>query len=129
MEGALATAGLGVEAVDAVLASANGSLDGDLQEALALAQVFGARLPEVPVAALKGSLGEALGASGALLAAALVAALETRRLPGTRGLERLEEGWPPLAWSGEARELRLRVGLIHASSADGQHYALVIAES
>nr|HRC84289.1 hypothetical protein [Thermoanaerobaculia bacterium] len=64
-----------------------------------------------------------------LLAAALVAALETRRLPGTRGLERLEEGWPPLAWSGEARELRLRVGLIHASSADGQHYALVIAES
>ncbi|MBI3940608.1 MAG: hypothetical protein HY315_07210, partial [Acidobacteria bacterium] len=68
IEEALRSSGIGPEAVGMVVASAGGSRAGDRMEARALANIFGARLAEIPVCAPKAAFGEALGASGALLA-------------------------------------------------------------
>ncbi|MBI3947934.1 MAG: hypothetical protein HY321_18600 [Armatimonadetes bacterium] len=85
MRAALADAGGGPGEVDAVFAAANGSPEGDAAEAGALESVFGGRW--IPVVALKAMVGETLGASGALAAAAAVHALEEGLLPAAPGME------------------------------------------
>ncbi len=73
INGALAQAKLEPRAIDACLASLNGVPHLDRGEALALNRVFATH--PIPVAALKGRCGEALGASGALTACAALATL------------------------------------------------------
>lgn len=71
MRRAMEDAELDTSQIDAVWASANGSLSGDLTEGEALAQVFGSAMP--PVVATKGAYGE-YAAGGALqIASALLA--------------------------------------------------------
>ncbi|MDT8391695.1 MAG: beta-ketoacyl-[acyl-carrier-protein] synthase family protein [Lentisphaeria bacterium] len=67
VRGALAEAGVAPEAVDYISAHATGTVQGDLEEALAIREIFGDR---VPVSSLKGHIGHTLGASGAIELAA-----------------------------------------------------------
>lgn len=131
IEGALAEAGIdpaAIDAIDAVSAGANGSPAGDRAEALALARVFGERSKSLPVTAVKSMLGEALGASGAYQAAALLVALERGELPGIPGLETLDPELP-IGARAERQKLDLQVGLVHAAGFDGHHTALVLARA
>lgn len=69
IRGALSEAGIPPETVDYISAHATGTIQGDLEEARALREIFG---DSVPVSSLKGHIGHTLGASGAIeLAAAL----------------------------------------------------------
>ena len=52
--------------IDAISASANGSYAADHEEAAALADVFGSRVPVPAVTAIKSVTGELLGAAGPL---------------------------------------------------------------
>jgi 3-oxoacyl-[acyl-carrier-protein] synthase II len=81
---ALRDAGLAAQAVDYVNAHATGTRQGDVEEAAALAQVFGDR---VPVSSLKGHLGHTLGASAAIELAACLAMMERGVVTPTRNLE------------------------------------------
>jgi nodulation protein E len=83
MRAALADAGLAASAVDYVNAHGTGTKLNDRSEAVALAQVFGARLPTLPVSSSKAQLGHALNAAGALEAVATVQALRHGMLPPT----------------------------------------------
>ncbi len=85
---ALDRAGLGAEAVEAVSAHAASTPIGDLNETLALKQVFGERAYEVPVFATKSQIGHTLGACGALETVLALGAFEAGRLPPTINLER-----------------------------------------
>jgi 3-oxoacyl-[acyl-carrier-protein] synthase II len=99
---ALADAGMRPEEIDALSAAANGSREGDAAEAAGIAAVFpGGEIPPPPMTAIKGLLGEALGASGALQ---LIDLLET-----------LGEAGP------------VRSALLDAMGFDGQHAALVVS--
>jgi 3-oxoacyl-(acyl-carrier-protein) synthase len=127
---ALADAGLGPEAIGAVSAAGSGSVDGDRCEALALGAVFGARAAALPVTAVKSMLGEALGASAAFQAVALLEALARGVLPGIRGLEEPEAGLPLTAAHAAARPLEgASIGLVHAVGLDGHHASLVLARA
>lgn len=112
--------------VDFLSASANGSPRGDRHEALAVAQVFGCHTQRMPVTAIKGMLGETLGASGAIQT---VDALETMRdgaLPGILGLEEFEDDFPlPLACS-VARRVDAASVLVNSTSFDGHICSLVL---
>jgi 3-oxoacyl-[acyl-carrier-protein] synthase II len=119
---ALEDAELPASAIGVCAAAANGSPAGDRAEAVALRAVAGTL---APVLATKAALGESLGAGAALSAMALLATLESGVVPGTRGFERSDEGLE-IAVSAATQSLRGPVGLLHASSLDGQHVALVL---
>jgi len=63
MKQALSEAGITKEDIDYINAHATATLQGDKEEAEAIAEVFG---PSVPVSSLKGYIGHTLGASGAI---------------------------------------------------------------
>ncbi|HXU45336.1 MAG TPA: beta-ketoacyl synthase N-terminal-like domain-containing protein [Thermoanaerobaculia bacterium] len=123
---ALDDAGLAPADVDCVFASANGSVAGDRAEALGIARALGARAAELPVAAIKAMLGEALGASGGLQAIGLLATLADGLLPGIRGLERVEAGFPLGGATAATRPVAARRGLVTAAGADGHAAALLL---
>jgi len=125
---ALADAGVEPGEIGAVSAAGSGSVAGDRCEARALAAVFGGRAAGLPVTAVKSMLGEALGASAAFQAVALIEALGRGVLPGIRGLEEPEDGLPLGAAHAAARPLDGgAVGLVHAVGLDGHHASLVLA--
>lgn len=63
MKTAMAQAGLDPGDIDYINAHATGTIQGDREEAAAIAEYFG---DQVPVSSLKGGLGHTLGASGAI---------------------------------------------------------------
>lgn len=86
MRAALADAGLTPAQVGYINAHGSGTPLGDKVEALAIRQVFGAALPNVPVSGTKGLHGHALGASGAIEAAICALSLEHGWLPPAANL-------------------------------------------
>ncbi len=122
---ALAEAGLAASAVSAVSAAASGSPCGDRKEAAGLARALGTRAATVPVTAPKGLLGECLGASGALQAAAMVAAMAAGELPGVPGFAAGEEGFP-LAAARDVTAGDLAVGLVDGVGLDGPCCTLLL---
>jgi 3-oxoacyl-[acyl-carrier-protein] synthase II len=122
---ALADARLAPEAVDFASLSANGSVAGDRAEALGIAAAFGGRAAELPVAAVKGLLGEALGASGALQAVALLGTLGDGALPGVPALARTDDGFPLGGVAAASRRVPAAVGLAHARGWDGHCCAVL----
>ena len=84
MRAAIGDAGISVEDVNAVYASANSSRRGDRVEAEAIAKLFGSRVP--PVVATKGVFGE-YAAGGALHVAAAVLAVADQVLHASSGFE------------------------------------------
>ncbi len=87
MQGALAEAGLEPAAVDYVNAHGTGTEINDAVEAVAIAAVFGDR---VPVVSTKGYTGHMLGAAGATEAVFAIIALEQGWLPAGLGAEPLD---------------------------------------
>jgi 3-oxoacyl-[acyl-carrier-protein] synthase II len=109
-------------------ASANGSLLTDRHEAQAVAAVFKDKVSHLPVTAVKSMLGETLGASGAMQAVDLLAAMRDDVLPGIRHLEQVEEDFPLHRASPYNQYVQLRNGLINSVGLDGNCCALVLAQ-
>jgi 3-oxoacyl-[acyl-carrier-protein] synthase II len=91
MRDALSAASLTPSDIDAVYASANGSVPLDRAEAAALREVFGAR--RVPVTSIKGAVGEC-GASGAASLAAAVLCGASGYAAPTAGFQRTAPDCP-----------------------------------
>jgi 3-oxoacyl-[acyl-carrier-protein] synthase II len=124
---ALADAGTSPDEIDCLFASANGSVAGDRCEAAGVAAALGARASELPVAAIKGVLGEALGASGGFQALAFLGALEDGTLPGIPGLEATDDGFPLGGVSPQSRRIEVRRALVNAVGSDGHCCAVVLS--
>jgi 3-oxoacyl-[acyl-carrier-protein] synthase II len=84
MREALANAGLAPDAVDYVNAHATATIQGDQEEAAAVRELFGDR---VPVSSLKGYIGHTLGASAALELIASLAMMARGTIYPTLNLE------------------------------------------
>jgi len=125
---ALAQAGLEAEDVSAVSAAASGHPRADDAEARGLAAALGMRVASVPVTAPKGVLGECLGASGALQAAAMVAAMEAGELPGVAGFAAAAPGFPLWAISNDTTAVDITVGLVDGVGLDGPCCALLLGK-
>ena len=96
MHAALADAGMPADRVGYVNAHGTGTRLNDRCEAQALAQVFGARLPALPVSSCKGQLGHTLNAAGALEALATVLALRDGVLPPPANFNEADPQCAPL---------------------------------
>ena len=123
---ALVDAGLIPGEIDCLSASANGSVLGDRREALAIAHVFDAQSDCVPATAIKSTIGEALGASGALQAVDLLETMRDGVLPGIPLLEQMEDGLRPVVVGPKPRQLDVRTALINSVGFDGNCCSLVV---
>ena len=83
MRQALARASLPPEAIDHNNAHGTGTKPNDSTESQAIADVFGARAPKIPVTSIKSSLGHMLGAAGTIEAIASVMSLREGVIPPT----------------------------------------------
>ena len=87
MRQALLDAGIGAESVDYVNAHATGTELGDIAESEAIRSIFGDR---VPTSSLKGNIGHAMAASGALELAASVEMMRREILLPTHNLDHVD---------------------------------------
>ncbi len=90
MQQALREAAIAQDAVDYVNAHATGTPQGDREEAAAVRDVFGDR---VPASSTKGFTGHTPGAAGIVEAVIALLALENGLLPGGLNIERVDPGF------------------------------------
>ena len=121
MQLALIDAGLGGDGIDAVFATANGSVDLDAVEASAIAGTFGDR--RVPVTSLKGAIGES-GAAGAASLIAGLLSLSSGVVPPTAGWGEPDPGCD-VNVSCTCRQSGGEVFLVNSVASGGTNYALV----
>jgi 3-oxoacyl-[acyl-carrier-protein] synthase II len=112
--------------VDALSASANGNRIVDQSEAVGWQQVFNGRLRTLPITAVKSMLGESLGASAALQAVDVVAALGDGRWPGIPGFTASGACRPRGSISHHCRRIAVRNCLLTSVGLDGHCGALVV---
>jgi 3-oxoacyl-[acyl-carrier-protein] synthase II len=127
MRRALADAGSAPGEVDALVAHATATAQGDLAEARALRTVFGPS-PGLAVTAPKGALGHGLGAAGAFGVLVAALALDHGILPATRGLDP-DHVDPDCEFDhvlGAPRPGPLRSVLVNAAGFGGQNAALLL---
>ena len=125
VEAALQDAGRESSDVDVLSTSASGHRQVDACEARGLAAALGERAAELPVTAVKGALGEGLGASAAFQTLVLLEALAAGELPGIPGLDDPEPALP-LTVGAANRTGDFRCGLVTSLSWDGHASALVV---
>ncbi|MRG58338.1 beta-ketoacyl-ACP synthase II [Agromyces sp. CFH 90414] len=101
---ALAQAGAQPDEVTHINAHATSTPVGDIAEYVALRNVFGDRVHEIPISATKASTGHLLGGTGALEAVFTVLAIQNRVAPPTINLS-TQDPEIPLLVSGEPQPL------------------------
>ena len=130
MNAALKNAGVPAEQVDLIAAHATGTPDNDAAEFAAMNQVFGARLPEVPVVAFKSHLGHTLGGAGAVELILSAMALRDQVVPPCANLkpEQIEFAGLNIART-TAPEAPLRVTLNTSLGFGGANTCLVLGQA
>ena len=96
MADAIAAAGAEPSQIDFVTAHATATKANDLTEAQALEDIFGQRLAELPVTAVKAAAGHLLGAAGTFEAAITVLALREHVIPPIARTPQIDPGIPVL---------------------------------
>lgn len=119
---ALADAGIGRDDVDYINAHATATIQGDQEEAEAVAEVFGAA---VPVSSLKGYIGHTLGASGAVELAASLRMMEQGMIYPTRNLENVSPECAGIDHVTTPRRKEIRTILKNGFAFGGINAALV----
>ncbi len=97
----------------------------DAAEAAAITEVFGARA--VAVTSTKGVTGHALGAAGALEAAALLLSMQHRLIPPTAGTQQLDEGFEIDLVMGTARAWEPGPSMSNSLGFGGHNGSLIIS--
>lgn len=125
MRNALKEAGRNPEEVQHVNAHATATANGDEAEAIAIHRVYGDR---TPVTSLKGQMGHALGASGAIETIATILMMQQGFIAPTLNLERPDPALPPLNHvMREPIEQPFRLGVNNNFAFGGINTSLVIS--
>lgn len=130
MQTAMADAGVAPEEIGHVNAHGTSTPLNDAAEAQAIAEIFGPLSQGAPgpiVTSTKGVLGHALGAAGALEAAAVLLSQQKELIPPTDGLEDIDSALPPIDLvTKEARPWTPRIALSNSFGFGGHNGTLVI---
>ncbi|HWA86938.1 MAG TPA: beta-ketoacyl synthase N-terminal-like domain-containing protein [Opitutus sp.] len=122
---AIAEAGLKAGDVDLISAWGPGHKKIDAAEAQALSAVFGAGLQEIPVVAVTGALGTALGGAPAIQVGMSALAQQSEQIPPTVNWE-FPDPDCPLNLSSAVRFVRHQTTLINAHGAGGVNASMIL---
>ena len=126
MRRALADARLGPPEIDAVNAHATATYLGDLAEAAALRRLFGDDWKRIPVSGVKGAIGHAMAAAGALEAIVAAETCRTGVVPPTVNLNEPDVGCELDHVIGAARDAGAERVLSVSFGMGGQNAALIL---
>jgi 3-oxoacyl-[acyl-carrier-protein] synthase II len=126
IEMACADAEVSLSEIDCISASANGSIEADKNEALAIHALWNGASPQAPVTAIKSMTGETLGASGVLQVIALLETMRTGVMPGIPNFAPASD-FSPLNIACKSRPVRARCGLVNSVGLDGYVSALFVS--
>jgi 3-oxoacyl-[acyl-carrier-protein] synthase II len=122
---AVEDAGLTPGDVDAINAHATGTRVGDLAEAAAIRRFFGANWVSKSVSSLKGAIGHAMAAAGALEGVAAVETCRTGVVPPTVNLSEPDDGCELRHVMGRPRHEDVRTVLSASFGMGGQNAAVL----
>ncbi len=125
---ALANACRRPDEVDYISAWGPGHRSIDANEAFALKRAFGAKLAEIPAVSIKGSIGTALGATGAIQVASTVLSLVHGVIPPTVNWETPDPDCR-LNLSARARHLDVQIAVIDAHGLPRSNAALILEKT
>ncbi|PRA00599.1 beta-ketoacyl synthase N-terminal-like domain-containing protein [Paenibacillus sp. DR312] len=128
MEMALKNAGICKDHIDGIFMASGGGVYADPAEAKAIHQVFGGLGSEIPVTAIKGAIGESIGASLILNVVSGILCLENQTLPLTSGCENPEESLNLNVIYDHAKAGRYKYLLINGYDISGCLFSIVIGE-
>jgi len=123
MERALASAGCSAETVDYINAHGTATTFNDATEGLAIAQLFGNR---VPVSSTKSMMGHALGGAGAIEAVISLIAIRESLLPPNINFATCDPAWDLQIVANRSRPAALRRVLSNSFGFGGTNASLVI---
>jgi 3-oxoacyl-[acyl-carrier-protein] synthase II len=126
MRRALCDAGLAPTALDAINAHATGTFLGDLAEAAALRRLLGDAWKRAPVSGVKGAIGHAMAAAGALETIVAAYTCATGIVPPTVNLDEPDEGCELDHVVGKGRDADARTVLSVSCGMGGQNAAIVL---
>jgi 3-oxoacyl-[acyl-carrier-protein] synthase II len=129
MTRALASAGLGPEAIDHVNAHGTGTPLNDRVESGAVRKVFGARADAVPVVSIKGAIGHLLGAAGAVESIATALSVMHGCVPPTRNYQEPDPECDLDYVPEGARAMPLRAALSNSFAFGGSNASVVIGKA
>ena len=123
---ALEDAGIRPEDVDLINPHATSTPKGDINEAKALKEVFGAGKEKPFITANKSQLGHSLGAVGAIEAALCVLSIRDNIVPPILNLDRIDEECKGLNYvSGQARKAQIDIALTNSFGFGGTNATLI----
>jgi len=122
---ALANAGVVIGEVDEISAWGPGHRVIDAVESAALFRLFGDRLQDIPTASIKGALGNALAAAGAMQIISATIGMERGFIPPTVNWQ-FPDPSCPLNLSARARSIRSSVVLVNAHGLSGTNSSLLL---
>jgi len=129
MKLALADAKLAPQSIDYINAHATSTPLGDIEEAKAIAKVFGAHAtsPELWVSSTKSVTGHTLGAAGAIEGAFCALAIHEGRVPPTANITELDPEVPFDCVPNAARERKIRHAVSNSFGFGGTNATLVFS--
>jgi len=117
---------VGADEIDYVSAHGTGTPYNDRMETQAMKVALGVRAQRVPISSVKGALGHAFGAAGAIEAAVCLLAIRDGIVPPTANLEEPDPECDLDFVPIRARELTVRTALSLSAGFGGQNAALLI---
>jgi 3-oxoacyl-[acyl-carrier-protein] synthase II len=125
---ALSDSGLPPEQIGYVNAHATSTPAGDPTEVVALHDVFGPHIDQLPVSATKSMTGHLLGAAGALEAILTIEALRTHVLPPTINLDEIDPECSLDHVANKARQSRITTALSNSFGFGGTNATLIFTQ-
>lgn len=120
-------AGIGSDAVDAIVAHATSTPKGDTVEIAAINEVFGDRGDSLLVTSIKGSVGHTGAASAAMGVLVGLQAMEAGALPPVGGTAEVEDGPLFRVVVGEPAKADIGIVQVNAFGFGGQNSSLVVS--
>ena len=126
---ALDSAGIAPEQIDYINAHGTATEANDRNESQVIRTFFGDHASALAVSSIKGHIGHAMGASGAIEVAATAMALEQQRIPPTLNYTKGAEGCD-LDYVGEGpRDAKLEYAMTNSFGFGGQNSVLVLKKA
>jgi 3-oxoacyl-(acyl-carrier-protein) synthase len=122
---ALANAQCTPQEIDYISAWGPGHREIDYKEAYSLKAAFGDLLESIPVSSIKGAVGSAMAAAGAMQVASAVLSLQRGVIPPTVNWETPDPGCP-LSLSGSLRYMNITTALVNGHGISGSNSSIVL---